>query len=101
MLSGRAAAMSRPKVAHFAFFTKQARANYLWIFHHGLDIQLILLPYHAAAIATCAVVAYAKGRALRQQFLMRLQLQHAKDERIEQLAARHVENAHLWSRRAR
>ena len=67
--------------------TNLMRARYMWEFHHAVDLASSLFVFHAVVLVVFALIAYAQGSALRQQFLVRLQLQQAKDARIEQLDA--------------
>jgi hypothetical protein len=65
--------------------THAARARYLWEFHHGIDLLPLLAAHHSISFLLAMLVGYWRNRTLRQQWLLRRQLQRSHDARIEQL----------------
>ena len=67
---------------HLSFLV---RSNYLWMFHYQTSLFDVLIVYHVASLCLAYAASYLKNTSLRQQWLIRRELQRTKDERIEQL----------------
>ena len=63
------------------------RARFLWQIHYGVGLGTLLLLFNLSLLVFCAIISYCKCYLMRQQWHVRLQLQTAKDARIEQLAS--------------
>ena len=70
----------------YGFATNTMRSSYLWKFHMcSLPWTMPLMPYTVGTVVLSLLVGYMQTTVMRQQFMMRLELQRVKDERIEQL----------------
>ena len=55
-------------------------------YHYAADVTPLLVTYHVLSTLMAILAAYFRCRALREQWLVRVELAHANAERIEQLA---------------
>lgn len=61
------------------------RAQYLWQQNYGINLVASTWVFHLSTICVAVAACSLHARLVSEQFRMRTQLQHAKDEHIEQL----------------
>lgn len=62
-----------------------SRAQYLWQQNYGINLVASTWVFHLTSVGIAVATCSLHARLVSEQFRMRAQLQHAKDEHIEQL----------------